>query len=292
MLDHTSRQMIDLERLEQEKAELRQRFVGTTPFPAIVIDNFLRPGWCDRLGADFCAVLSAKNPDDLKKHKHVLRKVGMSKMEKLSDNHRAFFHEIYDPLFMDTLAYITGYSKLYSDFQLFGGGLHETWPGGFLNVHTDFNVHPSTGKMRALNLLLYLNPDWKPEYEGYLELWPASMDRCAQRIAPLQNRAVIFQTSDISFHGHPIPLACPEGTTRRSLAVYYYADWPDGLKPRTKTNYVFTPLQRQAVGAEMKKLYEAGCHNEDAMADALPNYERGAVIRLWRELYPRIGRGS
>jgi hypothetical protein len=284
MTDYASL-MVDIERLDREKDDLRTRFLETKPFPAIVIDNFLKPGWADRLSADFPAVLSVKDPDGPKKHKHVLRKIGMSKMEKLSENHRAFFQEIYSREFMAILAHITGYPKLYEDFDLFGGGIHECWPGGYLNVHTDFNVHPKTARLRALNLLLYLNPDWQPEYEGYLELWPAAMDRCAHRIEPSNNRAVIFQTSEVSFHGHPVPLACPEGRTRRSMAVYYYADWPNGLNPRAKTNYVFTPSQRREISEQMKKLYETGCRSEDAVAEALANYERGSVIRLWRELY-------
>jgi len=38
------------------------------------------------------------------------------------------------------------------------------------------------------------------------------------------NRCVIFNTTDFSFHGHPDPLTCPEGRTRKSLAMYYYTN--------------------------------------------------------------------
>ena len=41
------------------------------------------------------------------------------------------------------------------------------------------------------------------------------------------NRAVVFDTSNKSYHGHPTPLACPDGESRKSLALYYYTtDYP------------------------------------------------------------------
>ena len=38
------------------------------------------------------------------------------------------------------------------------------------------------------------------------------------------NRAVVFNTTDWSWHGHPEPLRCPPGWTRRSIALYYYSN--------------------------------------------------------------------
>jgi hypothetical protein len=33
----------------------------------------------------------------------------------------------------------------------------------------------------------------------------------------------IFTTTNSSFHGHPEPLLCPEGVSRKSIALYYYS---------------------------------------------------------------------
>ena len=41
---------------------------------------------------------------------------------------------------------------------------------------------------------------------------------------PSFNRCVLFKTSRHSLHGHPKPLACPEGDSRKSLALYYFRD--------------------------------------------------------------------
>ena len=45
-----------------------------------------------------------------------------------------------------------------------------------------------------------------------------------QEIEPLAGRCVVFSTTSTSWHGHPKPLACPQGQTRKSLALYYYSN--------------------------------------------------------------------
>jgi Rps23 Pro-64 3,4-dihydroxylase Tpa1-like proline 4-hydroxylase len=69
--------------------------------------------------------------------------------------------------FLETL---TGIEGLLPDPHLAGGGLHELRPGGFLKVHADFNRHTQMRADRRINLLIYLNKDWEPEYAGNLEL--------------------------------------------------------------------------------------------------------------------------
>jgi len=73
-------------------------------------------------------------------------------------------------------------------------------------------------------MLVYLNKDWQEEWGGQLELWDRDVSRCYEKIAPLFNRTVIFNTSDSSYHGHPHPLQCPQGESRKSLSFYYYTN--------------------------------------------------------------------
>ena len=117
------------------------------------------------------------------------------------------------------LSKITDLPNLESDPDRFGGGQHVIRQGGSLGVHADFTHHPTTGKRRALNLLLYLNPNWRKGDGGELELWSADMRRCVRKVEPIHNRAVLFKTGLTSYHGHPDPL---RGEERRSLAIYYY----------------------------------------------------------------------
>ena len=75
------------------------------------------------------------------------------------------------PEFTRLISEITDINNLIPDPKQIGGGMHQILPGGFLDVHIDFNFHPELKLHRHLNLLLYLNKDWKREYEGCLELW-------------------------------------------------------------------------------------------------------------------------
>lgn len=100
--------------------------------------------------------------------------------------------------------------------------MHQIIPGGFLKVHADFNYHPTTSCHRRLNLLLYLNRDWSDSWDGNLEMWAQDVSRCVKSVTPILNRCVIFATTDYAYHGHPRPLRCPAGHTRKSLALYYY----------------------------------------------------------------------
>lgn len=133
--------------------------------------------------------------------------------------------------FIIELEAITGIDGLIPDPHFRGGGYHMIEPGGFLDIHADFNIHPKLKLWRRLNVLIYITPDWKEEWGGHLELWNKDMTECKVKIPPLYNRMVCFEVSDTAYHGHPEPLKCPRGITRNSIALYYYtADRPEHEK--------------------------------------------------------------
>lgn len=116
---------------------------------------------------------------------------------------------------------------LMSDSTYRGAGIHEISRGGKLGVHVDFSKYMNF--WRRANCLLYLNKDWKDEYEGHLQLFDKSVrdgGKCIKKVAPSYNSLIIFGTSKNSWHGHPTPLNTPPGVKRRSLATYYYAPTP------------------------------------------------------------------
>ena len=135
---------------------------------------------------------------------------------------RQFLYALNSASFLKFLEELTGIDGLLGDPQFEGGGLHQIPAGGKLAIHVDFNRHSYYGLDRRLNLLVYLNKNWKEEYGGHFELWDRDMKQMMTKVAPLFNRIVIFTTSHISFHGHPDPLNCPSNVTRKSLALYYY----------------------------------------------------------------------
>lgn len=211
-----------------------------SPFPHLVIDELLDPVSVRFINAEW----SQAEPWRLCHHKHSLKRA-CQHSRSFGVKTRETVTELNSPEFVETLAMLTGIEGLVADETLAGGGLHETFPGGFLDVHADFNIHPTTRLHRRLNLLVYLNEDWRAEWGGDLELWDREKEGCEKRIAPVAGRAVIFSTTDFSYHGHPTPLTCPPDRSRRSIALYYYsADRPaHELSKEHSTLYLGEPVE-------------------------------------------------
>jgi hypothetical protein len=154
---------------------------------------------------------------------------------------------------------ITGIPKLYPDIGLHGGGLHIHGRGGKLNVHLDYSIHPKLKLQRKLNLIIYLTENWKYDWGGGLEFWSHNdqTNRPDKKIVTVDNvfnRAVLFDTTQNSWHGFPEQLQCPENTYRKSLAVYYLTDPPEGTDPRPRALYA--PSKEQENNPEILKLIE------------------------------------
>lgn len=218
---------------------LSEQYKSASPFPHIVIDDFID---ADVLNA----VLDEFPTNDQKEffdRDQERLKFQFQPLEVLSGVTRNLFAELNSQAFLGFLEELTGIQGLVSDPYFEGGGLHETKRGGHLGVHADFNVHSKLKLERKINLLIYLNRDWRPEYGGQLELWDQNMSDCVVRVEPLFGRAVLFNTDLDSFHGHPDPLNCPPERSRRSIATYYYAAFEKGLAsaPKRTTNFQARP---------------------------------------------------
>ncbi len=169
------------------------------------------------------------------------KKHGLNKMDMIPPYLQEVIRELNCDRFVTYLSRLTGIEGLKPDPSLEGGGLHQSQRGGFLNIHADFTVHPHKRNWRRrVNVLIYLNEDWLPEYRGELELWTRDMKACARKVLPVFNRCVIFNTDEDSYHGLPDPIQCPEDMTRKSIALYYFTE--ETAAPRKKaTNYRARP---------------------------------------------------
>jgi len=218
---------------------LADRYQHASPFPHIVIDDFLEPEVLRAILADF-PKSDGKAFFDREQERF---KFQYQPHESSSGLVRNVFAELNSQAFLGFLEEMTGFAGLLSDPYFDGGGLHETKRGGHLGVHADFNIHDRMKVERKLNLLIYLNEDWEDEYGGQLELWDQQMKDCVVRVKPVFGRAVIFNTALDSFHGHPEPLNCPPDRSRRSIATYYYAAPESGLAalPKRTTNFRARP---------------------------------------------------
>ena len=196
--------------------ELVARFRSAEPFPHVVLDNFLEPEFVWRLYEEFPSVEAMpKSRDYMFGNKHEL-----SSVEANGPASAAFYERIMSAEFRLFLTKIVG-ADVFVDPAFFGGGFHQGGDGSYLDTHVDFNVHPLHGNwLRTLNILLYLNPEWKAEYGGEL-LIRSRPEGEPTAIAPLFNRALIMLTDRHTYHGYE-KMSLPPGITRKSIATYAY----------------------------------------------------------------------
>jgi hypothetical protein len=217
----TTTHVFDYDKWTAKLPELSKQYQSANPYPYIVLENFLDPAILNECIAEFNRL---NESDGWINYKHYNEdKRGLNKIDLLPDTIRGTIDELNSPGFLAWLSKLTGINDLQKDDGLEGGGIHQSTRGGFLNVHADFTVHPHHRNwQRRVNVLVYLNKDWQEEWGGKLELWDRNMKACEQSVLPVFNRCVIFNTDADSYHGHPLPMTCPEGSFRRSIALYYY----------------------------------------------------------------------
>jgi Rps23 Pro-64 3,4-dihydroxylase Tpa1-like proline 4-hydroxylase len=237
-----SRSILDLDRLSEVAQRCRPDFESADPFPHIAIDDFLPIEIAESVVAEFREGKSAWDHY----HHYNQRKLAITHLDGMGPNNRRLVEALQSDEFVRIVEQLTGLEGLFADPHLDGAGMHKTLPGGHLNMHTDFLSHPKHDDWsRRVNLLIYFNPGWQEEWMGNLEFWDKDVKNRAQSIAPIFNRSVLFQTSEISFHGHPHLLTCPEGTSRNSIALYYFQKSAEKLD-LNPTTYRYTPSDSRA----------------------------------------------
>ncbi len=207
--------------LKADPAALREAYARAAPFPHVAIDGLFDPELLEAIRRDF----PAPDDDSWRRFDNPQeKKAGFDYRSRVSERLRLFLYFLNSAPMLEFLEGVTGIDGLVPDPYFGGAGPHQSFAGGFLKVHADFNWHPKLKLDRRVNLLIYLNQGWREEYGGHLELWNRDVTRCEQRILPVFNRTVIFNTTDFSYHGHPQPLRCPEDTSRKSISMYYYTN--------------------------------------------------------------------
>ena len=214
-----SKNFYDLESYIRKKKYIYQ---SGKPYPHIVIKNYFDQNFLSKVLDEFpnlSKISSSKNYNNKNEIKF-----SNNKKKNFKKNTKILFKFLNSKLFLNFVQNLASINeKLLPDFELNGGGLHEIKRGGVLKIHTDFNKHPYKNIDRRINVLIYLNKQWKKNYGGNLELWNKSMKKCVKKIAPNFNTMVIFSTNDFTNHGHPNPLKCPETISRKSIATYYFS---------------------------------------------------------------------
>lgn len=222
------------------------QFITATPFNHVVIDDFFTSEVVEKLVQEF---LPYDSPHWRGQWEN---QVENKKLHNVWDLFPEVTYRTFNYLnsneFVKILEQITGREQIYTDIGLNGGGLHSHKSGGHLNIHLDYIIHPKLKLKRNYNLIIYITPEWKSEYGGGLELWSHDTEnnspgQCVSTIENKFNRAVIFDTTQNSWHGLPEKLECPEGMTRNSLAVYYLTQ--PGPAENNRMKALFAPYKDQ-----------------------------------------------
>lgn len=220
-------------------------FKEKTPFPYCIIDNFLKEPFAEAVANEFPKFDSTSyngnynNQIELKKTCNIWDKFPPSTYKLLN--------YLNSPTFVNKISSLTGVTSLYADPGLHGGGQHTHPPGGKLNPHLDYNIHPKLGLQRKFNLLIYLTPNWNESWGGDFGLWNSKNNEPTTlntTVAPIFNRAVFFDTTMNSWHGLATEVDCPVGMSRNSIAVYYLTTLPDHAEPRLRAKFAPTEDQK------------------------------------------------
>jgi Rps23 Pro-64 3,4-dihydroxylase Tpa1-like proline 4-hydroxylase len=199
--------------------EYKKSFSTAKPYKHLVIDNFLDTEFAETLYQNFPGLdLMTRSYNGLNE-----RKSEGSYFDKYHKSFTNLRNALHSSEFCKWLSSVTGIDDLYSVEDGLGCGVHQGSNGSYLDIHIDFNIHYDRNIHRRVNVLVFLNKDWKESYGGLVEMWNADVSKLEQAYLPSFNRCVIFETNEISYHGYG-KIEVPEGVTRKSIYSYYYTD--------------------------------------------------------------------
>jgi hypothetical protein len=248
---------------------IKSDYRAARPFPHLVIDGLFSPNLLDSVVLDMVRLSPAK----WEHHDHdQLSQLTLFSAADLGDAGSHLVAFLHSAKFLYFLSEVTGIWELFPDPYLQGAGYHCIPRGGKFDVHVDRNTAYSTGLVRRLSLLIYLNKDWKEQYGGELELWSKDGQQREVIIEPTFNRTAIFEITDENYHGVPSVVRCPEGRSRNCFVVYYHTVELPGGKVVVPHNSIYAASPYRHRRARIRQLTK----------DLTPPL----MLRAFRKLHP------
>ena len=236
---------------------LLKQFKEAQPFSHLIMDDFFDEESAKKIADEF---------PDYESDAWTAHYLNAIEDKKTSNHWDKFPASIYmalsylcSPWWVDKLTEITGLQEIYPDYGLHGGGMHSHRPGGYLNIHKDYSIHPKLKLERKFNIIIYMTPNWQPNWGGGLELWSHNEEtgkpkELVTKVENKFNRAVLFDTTMNSWHGLPEPIRCPGNFNRNSLAMYYLTRPSPDADPRKRA--LFVPKKEQENDPEVQALID------------------------------------
>lgn len=232
-------------------------FSVAEPFNYVLIDDF----WSTEVANQLVKDIPDYESDSWNAHYEnaIEDKKACNDWNKFPETTYRAFNYLNSPEFISVIKQITGVKDVLLDIGLHGGGWHSHHKGGKLNIHLDYNIHPKLKLQRKFNLIVYMTPEWNEKWGGGLELWSHNKKtkKPNELIVTIENRfnrAILFDTTQNSWHGLPDELSCPEGVYRQSIAVYYMIEPQENADSRGKA--LFVPHKNQINDPEILTLIE------------------------------------
>lgn len=222
--------MIDFKYLETNKKELREKYLSASPFPHLVLKDLLDSAKLHEMLLHI-PLLDNKSRD----YMFANNKFEKAKYYELHPFFKELYEDLRSPAMSDFLSYLSGKST-FVDPMNHGGGLHQGRENSFLNMHLDYNYHPNHESWwREMNILIYLNSNWRQEYGGHLKLRDLRTDEERELDVDF-NTIIIQQCSDYSLHGYDMT-SFPKGSFRTSIATYAFTEHKRKLYPARTTDW-------------------------------------------------------
>ena len=264
---------IDVDSARAAAAPYAEEYQSGKPYHHICIDNFLPEEVLRHVQKDLASLQENEDSHTFQRAQENLKT--QYNPERLPTYSRELFHAFNSRPFILFLEEMTGIKGLIPDPYFIGAGIHRVANGGHLDIHADFNLHKQMNVERRLNVLIYLNDDWKEEYGGSFEVWENDMSKKVRGFVPIFNRMCCFSTGSNTFHGNPEKVNHPNGEPRQSIALYYYtATWNPSRKAHST---IFKPRP----GTEDQEDRQSRRH------EILENWLPPVVFR---KVYPRLAR--
>ena len=211
-------------------SQLNKQYVATPPHPTLCLDNFI-PAETVKAMKEECNSLSTNGTWDTDK---AFTRAGSYMDQKINIDECPIGREVKNQLsskpFLLWLGDVTGHYDIVPDPYMVGAGYMRCRKGDSLKIHTDFNFNNDLKLYRMLSLVIYLNEDWKQEWNGDLQFWDFERKGCVKNYYPEAGKMILWRYHRLGFHGHPKPLTCPESVYRDGFRMFYYVSEHAGYK--------------------------------------------------------------
>jgi len=131
-------------------------------------------------------------------------------------------HALHSSTFLTWLQKVTDTVDLIPDPYLVGAGYSKAFAGDSLNIHTDFNWNDTIRLHRRLSVIVYLNENWKSQWNGNLHFYDTNRENILSSVVPKAGNMVVWSYDNLAYHGYPEAMTCPKHESRKNLRLFYY----------------------------------------------------------------------